>query len=98
MIEIGKADEIDIKEMSITTNADPLRVSMPRKRKLPSEPLPPATEMDVYDAIAKNVAHKLRCMSEQQCIIAERVVNDVMYHGQMQMLTVDSHLALNKNS
>ncbi|KAF2896756.1 hypothetical protein ILUMI_09416, partial [Ignelater luminosus] len=53
---------------------------------------------DVFDAIGKNVAHKLRGMSQQQRIIAEKIISDVMYHGQMETLTIDAHLSLNKNS
>ncbi|RZC27646.1 uncharacterized protein BDFB_006597 [Asbolus verrucosus] len=49
---------------------------------------------DIYDTIAKNVAHKLRDMTKEQRTIAEKIVKDVMYHGQMENLTVHSRLSL----
>lgn len=49
---------------------------------------------DVFDAIGKNVAHKLRGMPQQQRIIAEKIISDVMYHGQMENLTTNSHMEL----
>lgn len=66
------------------------------KRKRPAEGnvgLPSKVE-DVFDAIGKNVAHKLREMSEHQRIIAEKIISDVMYHGQMENLTMQSQLQL----
>lgn len=50
---------------------------------------------DLFDAIAKNVAHKMRSMTPEQRLWAEKIVNDVMYHGQMEMLTNVSRLTVN---
>ncbi|CAH1377413.1 uncharacterized protein [Tenebrio molitor] len=51
-------------------------------------------EDDIFDTIAKNLAHQMREMSEQQRNIANKIVRDVMYHGQMEHLTVKSRLSL----
>lgn len=72
---------------------------MPTPKKIvtvrPEEPpKPPAKIEDVFDAIGKNVAHKLRGMTHQQRIIAEKIISDVMYHGQMENLTPNSRLAV----
>ncbi|KAK5648061.1 hypothetical protein RI129_002953 [Pyrocoelia pectoralis] len=49
---------------------------------------------DIHGGIGKNVAHKLRGMRNEQKIIAEKIINDVLYHGQLNNLSVVSHLQL----
>ncbi|CAG9762306.1 unnamed protein product [Ceutorhynchus assimilis] len=47
---------------------------------------------DIYDIIGKNVAMKLRDMSDDQRLHAEQLLNTVMYHGLMEHLTSDTEL------
>lgn len=47
---------------------------------------------DIYDTIGKNVARKLRDMSDDQRIHAERLINEIMYHGLMENLTSSSKI------
>lgn len=71
-------------------------ITTKRRRIVEDDPSirPPTKIEDVFDAIGKNVAHKLRGMSEHQRIIAEKIISDVMYHGQMENLTMQSQLQL----
>lgn len=74
-----------------------LNTTVTTKRKRPAEEDAPRTSNridDVFDAIGKNVAHKLRGMSEHQRIIAEKIISDVMYHGQMENLTPQTQLQI----
>ncbi|KAL9898290.1 uncharacterized protein ACN427_006491 [Glossina fuscipes fuscipes] len=48
---------------------------------------------DEYDGIGINVASKLRIMSAHQRIIAEKLINDVLFNAQLDNLSVNSHLA-----
>ncbi|KAK5643440.1 hypothetical protein RI129_007285 [Pyrocoelia pectoralis] len=74
---------------------DPLSTPSPKKKpRVDTSQNSVCSVEDVYDAIGKNVAHKLRGMSQHQRIIAEKIISDVMYHGQMENLTLNSHLAL----
>lgn len=47
---------------------------------------------DEYDAIGLNVAVKLRSMSSHQRIIAEKLIGDVLFNGQLNTLSITSHL------
>ncbi|XP_030760996.1 uncharacterized protein LOC115886088 isoform X1 [Sitophilus oryzae] len=49
---------------------------------------------DIFDAIGKTVAIKLRDMSDEQRKYAETIINDLMYNGLMEKLTPQSRLAL----
>lgn len=70
----------------------PKRVARTSRPPRASAPAPKVE--DVFDAIGKNVAHKLRGMTQQQRIIAEKIISDVMYHGQMETLTAQSKLVV----
>ncbi|XP_067618085.1 putative uncharacterized protein DDB_G0288537 [Eurosta solidaginis] len=48
---------------------------------------------DEYDAIGINVASKLRVMNPTQRIIAEKLISDVLFNGQLDNLSVTSTLA-----
>ncbi|KAM7360898.1 uncharacterized protein ACRADG_008487 [Cochliomyia hominivorax] len=47
---------------------------------------------DEFDAIGINVASKLRVMNTHQRIVAEKLISDVLFNGQLDNLTVNSHL------
>lgn len=47
---------------------------------------------DEFDAIGINVASKLRVMNTHQRIIAEKLISDVLFNGQLDNLSVNSHL------
>lgn len=47
---------------------------------------------DEYDAIGLNVAVKLRSMNSHQRIIAEKLIGDVLFNGQLNTLSITSHL------
>ncbi|KAL3267345.1 hypothetical protein HHI36_011476 [Cryptolaemus montrouzieri] len=49
---------------------------------------------DLYDTIGKVMAKRLRDMSAEQNNIAQRLIHDLMYHGQMENLTPSSKLVL----
>ncbi|XP_066141387.1 uncharacterized protein [Euwallacea fornicatus] len=49
---------------------------------------------DIFDIIGKNVALKLRDMSDDQRIHGERLVNEIMYNGLMEKLTAETTLNL----
>ncbi|CAH2245270.1 jg5103 [Pararge aegeria aegeria] len=50
---------------------------------------------DEFDIFGKNVAAELRTMTHQQRIIAKKLMNDVIFHGQLQNLTVESQVQTN---
>lgn len=50
---------------------------------------------DEFDIFGKNVALELRKMTEQQRIIAKKLMNDVIFHGQLEHLTVDTQIQIN---
>lgn len=45
---------------------------------------------DEFDAIGRNVAAKLRKLPNKTRIVAEKLLNDVLYQAEMDVLTVDS--------
>lgn len=45
------------------------------------------TNEDNFSIFGKMVAYKLRSMDAQQCIIAEKLITDILLDGQMKMLT-----------
>ncbi|XP_014090331.1 uncharacterized protein [Bactrocera oleae] len=45
---------------------------------------------DHFSNFGKVIAHKLRTMDNSQAIYAEKIITDVLFHGQMKMLTVSS--------
>lgn len=45
---------------------------------------------DHFANLGKVIAHKLRTMDNSQAIYAEKIITDVLFHGQMKMLTVSS--------
>lgn len=47
---------------------------------------------DEYDAIGRNVAAKLRHMRSDQRIIAEKLVNDILFEAQLGNLSRDSNI------
>ncbi|XP_053963450.1 uncharacterized protein LOC128866608 [Anastrepha ludens] len=48
------------------------------------------TMEDHYTSFGKIIAHKLRTMDTSQAIYAEKIITDVLFHGQMKMLSVSS--------
>ncbi|XP_023948797.2 uncharacterized protein LOC112053569 [Bicyclus anynana] len=52
-------------------------------------------DKDEYDIFGKNVAAELRTMNHQQRIIAKKLMNDVIFHGQLQQLTVETQIQIN---
>lgn len=50
---------------------------------------------DEFDIFGKNVALELRKMTDQQRIIAKKLMNDVIFHGQLEHLTVDTQIQIN---
>nr|CAD7409742.1 unnamed protein product [Timema poppensis] len=53
-----------------------------------------SSEEDVFDHVGKNVAAKLRGMDRTQRIIAEKLISDVLYSGQLDLLSKDACLTL----
>lgn len=49
-------------------------------------------ENDEFDAIGKNVAAKLRNMRTEQRIIAEKLLNDILFEAQLGNLHRDSNI------
>lgn len=49
-------------------------------------------EEDEYSVTGKRVAFQLSGMSEEQKLIAEKIISDVMFHCRMGKLTVDTTL------
>lgn len=47
---------------------------------------------DEFDIFGKNVAIKLRTMTKEQKILSEKLINDVIFYGQMQQLSVNSEV------
>lgn len=47
---------------------------------------------DEFDAIGINVASKLRCMNPTQRIIAEKLISDVLFNGQLDILSISSKI------
>lgn len=47
---------------------------------------------DEYDAVGRNLAAKLRSMRMDQRIIAEKLVNDIIFEGQLGNLHRDSSI------
>jgi len=50
---------------------------------------------DLFEITGKNVASKLRILTKQQRIIAEKLINDVLYEAQLGSLTRNSRLIVN---
>jgi len=50
---------------------------------------------DMFEITGKNVASKLRILTEEQRIIAEKLINDVLYEAQLGSLTRNSRLIVN---
>jgi len=51
---------------------------------------------DMFEITGKNVASKLRILTKEQRIIAEKLINDVLYEAQLGSLTRNSRLIVNK--
>lgn len=47
---------------------------------------------DEFDIFGKNVAIKLRIMTKEQKMLSEKLINDVIFYGQMQRLSVNSEV------
>ncbi|GBP85986.1 hypothetical protein EVAR_57462_1 [Eumeta japonica] len=71
--------------------------SFPRKRKddtsnqmfcLITQRL--SQQKDDFDIFGRNVASKLRTMTIEQKIFAEKLINDVIFNGQMELLSINS--------
>lgn len=52
-----------------------------------------ARQNDEFDAVGTNVASKLRSMNHTQRIIAEKVISDILFNGQLGSLSISSTLA-----
>lgn len=84
-------------------NADSPPINNRLKKKFILPPHPAATHKiktkrfptkqiereDMFDVIGKNFAYKLRSMKPQQRIIAEKLIGDVLFFGQLENLTLD---------
>jgi len=51
---------------------------------------------DMFEITGKNVASNLRILTKEQRIIAEKLINDVLYEAQLGTLTRNSRLILNE--
>ncbi|XP_045773632.1 uncharacterized protein LOC123873022 [Maniola jurtina] len=51
--------------------------------------------IDEFDIFGQSVAAELRKMNSRQQIIAKKLMNDVIFHGQLQHLTVDAQIQIN---
>jgi hypothetical protein len=51
---------------------------------------------DVFEITGKNVASKLRTLTKEQRIIAEKLINDVLYEAQLGSLTRNTRLIVNE--
>lgn len=49
---------------------------------------------DEFDVFGKNVAIKLRTMTKEQKILAEKLINDIIFYGQMEQLSLDTQIEL----
>lgn len=47
---------------------------------------------DEYDIVGRNVATKLRNMSPRQKVFAEKLISDILYHGQLEQLGLTSSI------
>jgi hypothetical protein len=50
---------------------------------------------DMFEITGKNVASKLRILTKEQRIIAEKLINNVLYEAQLGTLARNSRLILN---
>jgi len=48
----------------------------------------------MFEITGKNVASKLRILTKEQRIIAEKLINDVLYEAQLGILTRNSRLSM----
>lgn len=91
---------------SQTSSVEP-RISVPagsRKRARPdpsdallsviTERIQSTRHEDEWDLFGRTVACKLRRMHDDQRVIAERLVNEVMYHGLLKSLSADSTIGI----
>lgn len=53
---------------------------------------------DEFDALGKIVATRCRHMQTNQRIVAEKLINDVLYYGQLEQLSASSCVQLNNNA
>ena len=44
---------------------------------------------DSFDVFGKNIAHQLRVLKSTQCVFAKKLINDVLFEGEMEALTKD---------
>ena len=51
---------------------------------------------DMFEKTGKNVASKLRILAKEQRIMAEKLINDVLYEAQLGRLTRNSRLIVNE--
>jgi len=51
---------------------------------------------DVFEITRKNMASKLRILTKEQRIIAEKLINDVLYEAHLGSLTRNSRLIVNE--
>jgi hypothetical protein len=51
---------------------------------------------DMFEITGKSVASKLRILTKEQRIIAEKLINDVLYEAQLGSLTRNSRLIVNE--
>ncbi|XP_072377384.1 uncharacterized protein [Diabrotica undecimpunctata] len=49
---------------------------------------------DEFDVFGKNVSNKLRTMTTQQQILAQKLINDVIFCGQMEQLSLNSQISV----
>ncbi|XP_072389728.1 uncharacterized protein [Diabrotica undecimpunctata] len=49
---------------------------------------------DEFDVFGKNVSNKLRTMTAQQQILAQKLINDVIFCGQMEQLSLNSQISV----
>lgn len=52
---------------------------------------------DEFDALGKIVATRCRNMQNNQRIVAEKLINDILYYGQLEQLSASSCIQLNNS-
>jgi hypothetical protein len=63
---------------------------------LVSDRLQDLVKEDMFEITGKNVASKLRILTKEQRIIAEKLINDVLYEAQLGNLKRNSRLIVNE--
>ena len=99
--------EVTLDDTNVTNRQNTVSNKRPKLESISSpqqftyyEKLPTTTVtlIDEFDAIGKNVAAKLRCMKSTQRIVAEKLIHDALFYGQLEKLTDTSCIQLVQKS